>query len=437
MIKYAFSIALCIGVSMLFGASCVTPKPAQKPTNEDDIVKAGAGFFIEGKITQAEATWSEIPDPAKRSLYITFAEAYSAFDAAVARAEKNMTEKGPEAAITAAKDSGEPPTAPEPALAADPLDARARLARVGEEAVSVLAARASEAERAADAQLDSARSYKARESADSAGKAAEGFAAAGKLFRDASAWKPEAASGALRAEAKARSAEELRKTLLKEFLLSFPERMGEIFARAPASSDKLDDRNALDFNAETAAMISGSLSDFDAIVSEYPDILDPATLDRLRNSARGLSTRFAQIEAVIESVKDRGKPVMPMIIGIFNPEPDDPQRSRPATFSGDSASGPEWWWGIVDIPRGLAQDLVITMNDARPIRVYAAGLGLRGKRPASDLVNPLFRVGNSWPVLNAGARLDNGVFHIEVGPGSPGNYSGEAVVYKSFMMRTR
>ena len=77
------------------------------------------------------------------------------------------------------------------------------------------------------------------------------------------------------------------------------------------------------------------------------------------------------------------------------------------------------------------------MNDARPVRVYAAGLRSGSRRPASDLINPLFKVGNSWPVLNAGARLENGVFHIEVGPSSSNRYSGEAVVYKSFMTRTR
>jgi hypothetical protein len=52
-------------------------------------------------------------------------------------------------------------------------------------------------------------------------------------------------------------------------------------------------------------------------------------------------------------------------------------------------------------------------------------------------VNPLFKVGNSWPVLNAGERLENGIFHIEVGPGLSSSYSGEAVVYKSFVVRTR
>ena len=146
----------------------------------------------------------------------------------------------------------------------------------------------------------------------------------------------------------------------------------------------------------------------------------------------------------IRAIKDRGTPVIPLIIGIFNPQPGDPQRSRPASFSGRVSDGSDWWWGIADIPKGQAQDLVVTMSDSRPVRIYAAGRGLgQGQeaggstRPASDLVNPLFKVGNSWPVLNAGARLNLGVFHIEVGPGKSAGYSGEAVVYKSFMTRTR
>jgi hypothetical protein len=184
-------------------------------------------------------------------------------------------------------------------------------------------------------------------------------------------------------------------------------------------------------------MISGGISDFEETVAKYPELLDASTVERLRSSARGLAARFARIEGAIKAVKDRGKPVMPIIIGIFNPEPDDPQRSRPATFASGSVAGSEWWWGIADIPKGNAQDLVVTMSDSRPVRIYAAGLGPDGKRPASDLVNPLFRVGNSWPVLNAGARLNEGVFHIEIGPGRTDSYSGVAVVYKSFMMRTR
>jgi hypothetical protein len=444
MTKHALPTAIAIAVPLVLALSCVTSKPTSPaPLAEADIIMAGAQLFAEGKVPEAKKNWAGILDAQKRSLYVSFAEAYSSFNSSVVKAEKTLKEGGPEAAIAAiaklkaASADGQPPAAPPGIANADPLDSRSRLERIGNEAGKALAASAAERERAADAELESARSGKAKEGADSAGKAAEGFAEAGRLFRDASEWMPSAASEALRVEAKAQSADELRKALVKNSLLSFSERMGEVFARSPSPASKLGDKDILAFNAETAAMISNGLSEFDGMISEYPDLLDPATVDRLRESARGLSARFARIESVIKTVKDRGKPVMPIIIGIFNPEPDDPQRSRPASFSGGSVAGSEWWWGIADIPKGLAQDLVITMSDSRPVRIYAAGLGSGGKRPASDLVNPLFKVGNSWPVLNAGARLDSGVFHIEVGPGRSDAYSGEAVVYKSFMMRTR
>ena len=435
MTKHALPLVLCAAASSFVALSCLTPKAVLK--TEDEIVSAGASLFAKGDIAEAETAWAEIPDAERRSLYISFAEAYSRFDASVAAAEKALSNAEPLAAVVAAKGLGTFPAAPAGLAAVDPRDSRGRLARVGDEAGNDLIALAAGAERAADAQLASARSGKAKEGAETAGKAAAGFAAAGELFSGASAWIPEAAEGELRVGTKAKSAEELRKALLKSTLLSFPDRMGEVFSRSTSSAGKLGDKELLSFNAETAAMISGGLSDFERIVSEYPDLLDSAAIDRLRDSARGLSARFARIEAVVKAVKDRGKPVMPIIIGIFNPEPDDPQRSRPASFSGSAAGGSEWWWGIADIPKGLAQDLVVTMSDQRPVRIYSAGVGPGGKKPASDLVNPLFKVGNSWPVLNAGARLENGVFHIEVGPGRADGYSGEAVVYKSFMMRTR
>ena len=162
----------------------------------------------------------------------------------------------------------------------------------------------------------------------------------------------------------------------------------------------MSDKDLLAFNAKTASIISAGLSEFDKTAAEHPDLLNAATLERLRGSAKELSARFARMESAIKAIKDRGKPVMPLIIGIFNPQPGDPQRSRPASFSGRLSGGSDWWWGIADIPKGLAQDLVVTMSDSRPVRIYAAGLGrgsgpsprLEGSaRPASDLVNPLFQ----------------------------------------------
>jgi hypothetical protein len=442
MMKYPRSTSIAIAASFILAASCATAsKPNPPAVSEDAIVDAGIRYFAEGQLRKAENVWSTIADPAKRSLYLSFSRAYSAFDKAVAKAEKALSSSGPEAAIAAVKESGASPSPPEPieASAADPLGARARLERVGSEAALALVARASDTERAADSDLENARSVKGKDQATSAGKAQGGFEEAVRLYHGAEGWAPDAEEDARKADAKAHAAEELRKRLVKESMLSFPDRMGQVFARSPASSERLGDKELLAFNAETAAIIAGSLADFEKIAAENPDILDAATLDRLRGSARDLSVRFARIESAIKAVKDRGKPVMPLIIGIFNPQPGDPQRSRPASFTGTLAGGSDWWWGIADIPKGLAQDLVITMSDTRPVRVFAAGQGIGSgsRRTTSDLVNPLFKVGNSWPVLNAGARLENGVFHIEIGPGQSDGYSGEAVVYKSFMTRTR
>ncbi len=184
------------------------------------------------------------------------------------------------------------------------------------------------------------------------------------------------------ADAKALVAKELRERLIKASLLSFPDRMGEVFARSPSAPERMSDKDLLAFNAKTASIISAGLSEFDKTAAEHPDLLNTATLERLRGSAKELSARFARMESAIKAIKDRGKPVMPLIIGIFNPQPGDPQRSRPASFSGRLSGGSDWWWGIADIPKGLAQDLVVTMSDSRPVRIYAAGLG-RGRAEPS------------------------------------------------------
>jgi hypothetical protein len=403
------------------------------------IVADGLDSFVQGRIEEAGRLWSAIADPGENSRYQSFAKAYSAFDAAASAAEAALASLGPEAGLAAVAASGSPPEPPAPlaAGAADPLGGARRLESVGSQAAELLAARASEIERSADAELEYARSEKGGDPPASALRAQEGFAEAGRLYLGADPWLPEARAASQRLQARASIAAELRMRLLRNSLLSFPERMGEIFARVPSASERLGDKELLAFNAQTASIIDLGLRDFDRAVAEYPDILDGATIDRLRGSAQDLAVRFSRIESTIKAVRDRGRPLMPAIIGIFNPQPGDPQRSRPAAFSGRIKSGSDWWWGIADIPKGAAQDLVITMSDARPVRVYAAGAGPDSRPPASDLVNPLFRIGNSWPVLNAGERLENGVFHIEVGPSRSEPYSGEAVVYKSFMTRTR
>lgn len=435
MAKQSLYKALALFASLALLSSCATKEATPQPPSEAEIIEEGSRLFSAGKLGEAQETWSTIQDTEKKSVYMDFIRAYADFDVAVTKAETALAASKPEEALEAAKSQGEPPSPPSAVAAADPRDTRTRLLRVGDEAGKAISARAASAENEADALLATAKSRVAKGLAETAGKAKDGFETAARLFEDASGWVPEADASAARAQDKAIAAESLYKSLLKETLLSFPDRMGEVFARAPDPAKKLGDKELLAFNAETSSLIQGGLSEFNEIVAAYPDLLDPSVLDKLRESARGLSSRFSRMESSIKAVKDRGKPVMPLIIGIFNPQPGDPQRSRPASFSGTASKAAEWWWGIADIPKGVAQDLVITMSDPRMIRVYASGRG--SSRSAPDLVNPLFKVGNSWPVLNAGERLDNGVFHIEVGPGQGPAYSGEAVVYKSFITRTR
>jgi hypothetical protein len=433
MAKRSPPIVLALAASLACALSCVSSSHA----SEEESIRSGAALFSENRIAEAEKAWSGIPDPVKREAYLSFARAYEELDATVSEAEKDLAQARAEEAVSAVKLSPALPPVPAGVGSPDPRSLRARMEKLGEGAGKILAVEAVEQEKAADKSLASARSAKVKEGATRAAEAAGGYSTAHRLYLAASDWVPATAEGAARTETKAQDAENLHKSLLKESLLSFPNRMGEVFARAPSPSARIDDKTLLAFAAETASMISGGISDFETTVAKYPELLDQATIDRLRASAKGLSARFARIESAIKAVKNRGKPVMPIIIGIFNPEPDDPQRSRPASFAGSSAAGPEWWWGIADIPKGVAQDLVVTMSDARPVRIYAAGLGPDGRKPTSDLVNPFFKVGNSWPVLNAGERLNDGVFHIEIGPGRNEQYSGVAVVYKSFMMRTR
>mgnify|MGYP003521592773 CR=1 FL=1 len=54
-----------------------------------------------------------------------------------------------------------------------------------------------------------------------------------------------------------------------------------------------------------------------------------------------------------------------------------------------------------------------------------------------DLVSRSSRVGNSWPVLNAGSQLKGTNYYFEVQKGKTENYSGEVVVCSSFITRMR
>ena len=157
-----------------------------------------------------------------------------------------------------------------------------------------------------------------------------------------------------------------------------------------------------------------------------------------------LDKRIAQVEREIRTARDiasRGRPVFPLMIGLFNPEKDGRKgnkKSRPAHLRGTIKKYPHYWWGMVSIPKNKLNDLVITMKDNRPIRVFGENTksGRRIKN-LNDLVNRRYKTGNSWPVLNAGNQLPSGKYYIVVPKGPKPKYEGEAVIYSSFITRKR
>ena len=134
---------------------------------------------------------------------------------------------------------------------------------------------------------------------------------------------------------------------------------------------------------------------------------------------------------------------MPLMIGLFNPDSaskEDDKKSYPSKFSSNNGLKDEYYWGMVSIPKGEMNDLVITMSDTRNVRVFNENTKsgkLIEKNNLKDLVSRGSRVGNSWPVLNAGAQLKGNNYYFEVQKGKLENYSGDVVVYSSFITRMR
>jgi hypothetical protein len=131
------------------------------------------------------------------------------------------------------------------------------------------------------------------------------------------------------------------------------------------------------------------------------------------------------------------------MIGLFNPQPGtaaEAKKSRPAVFRATGVKDDEYWWGMVSIPKGTMNDLVVTVNDSRVVRVFADNTksgALIEKNEMKDLVNRGYKVGNSWPVLNAGDQLSTDKYFFEIQKGKTPNYEGEVVVYSSFIVRMR
>ena len=316
----------------------------------------------------------------------------------------------------------------------------------------ILASRKREAD--ADAVLQKARAIEAfderivaQESAVSAYARGEALLAddAGKA---GVAKNPGAASEASRLRRKRQDAAVERDKLLRDRAYSFKDRIGEEFARVPEGKavGTLTLEEVLAHQESVQAGVDAVYREMKEFAARYPRALDQELISDVEDQKKDLDAKIAQINSEIRTAREiasRGRIVLPVMIGLFNPQPgsaEDAKKSRPATFGATGARKAEYWWGMVSIPRGTMNDLVVTVSDGRPVRVFGENTrsgSLVGKNGIKDLVNRGYKVGNSWPVLNAGSQLPGDKYFFEVQEGRTPDYTGEVVVYSSFIMRMR
>ena len=237
-----------------------------------------------------------------------------------------------------------------------------------------------------------------------------------------------------------------REKLLREQAYVLKERIGEEFARVPENTGKMTLEEVLAHQESVKANVAKAYEEMLRFAERYPKVVDPEMLAEVEDQKMVLDARIAQVNAEIRTAKEiasRGKVVMPVIIGLFNPQPGstaEAQKSRPAVFRSTGVRKSEYWWGMVSIPRGTMNDLVVTANDNRVVRVFMENTksgALIERQKMKDLVSRASRIGNSWPVLNAGNQLMTDKYFFEIQPGKTGDYEGEVVVYSSFITRLR
>lgn len=237
----------------------------------------------------------------------------------------------------------------------------------------------------------------------------------------------------------------------RDKIYEFKDRFGEEFARQPEGTGS--GKNGSFTLEETLAHYKSVGKNMDAIYDEllefaaaHPKDVGQDVLNDIKATKTDLNNKIAQINREIANAKEvasRGKTVIPLMIGLFNPIPGTSganKRSRPAKFSATGVTGNDYWWGMVSIPKGQYNDLVIKVNDNRTVRVFNENTKsgkLIEKNKLQDLVNREAKVGNSWPVKNVGGKLKGSNYFFEVQKGRTANYSGEVTIYSSFVSISR
>lgn len=242
-----------------------------------------------------------------------------------------------------------------------------------------------------------------------------------------------------------------REGLIREQAYMYKDAIGEEFARQPEGTGSgkngeftLEEILAHYKNVETN--INTKYDELLAFSAKYPKDIGQDIIDDINAQKKDLQAKIQQINKEIaykKEVESRGKTVLPLMIGLFNPAPGstkESQKSRPAKFSSSKQKGEDYWWGMVSIKPGEMNDLVITLKDNRNVRVFNqnthSGKDIE-KKGLKDLVSKANKVGNSWPVLNAAKALGSDKYFFEIQKGKTDSYSGEVVVYSSFITRSR
>jgi hypothetical protein len=486
MIRKLLAAALAAVVMLL--ASCASfSGSAAKATPDEKAIDRGTVAWNQKSPSAAKPFWSEIKDETARKTYTGYVDAFDSGSKYLAQAE--TAKAGDEVRILAALEkaqkvfAGIPEDLHLPAetrasgiaiaegrmrslIGADRLSKAKELGRAtvrtfgGSEAIDsmnaeidvVSASRKREAD--ADAVLG-----RVGEAADFDGKIAALDTAAGAYSKAETLLASDASkAGVSKSQSVAREATKLRKKrqdlaverekLLREQAYLYRERIGEEFARVP-DQDKVGNmtlEELLKHQESVKANVEAAYDEMKQFAARYPQVADPEMMVEIEEQKKDLDGKIAQVNAEIRTAKEiasRGKVVMPIMIGLFNPQPGtsaEAKKSRPAVFRAKGIKDDEYWWGMVSIPKGTMNDLVVTVNDSRVVRVFADNTKsgtLIEKNKMKDLVNRGYKVGNSWPVLNAGEQLTTDKYFFEIQKGKTPSYDGEVVVYSSFIMRMR
>ncbi|MCX7028510.1 MAG: hypothetical protein NTU62_00110 [Spirochaetes bacterium] len=471
--------------AMIALASCQTMGVKQTP--DEKAVARGVAAWNESMPSAARPYWNAIEDAAVRDRYLSYLVTFEAGskaldDAAALKPADEMrilaAYQKAQAALTALpQELSLPPetTARASSLAEGRMRAHTAANRLtqarelGKTAIgafgesegirsmfaeidAILASR--KRETGADAALETARGTEAFYDRIAAYDAAVSAFAKGETLLAEDAGK----AGVAKSDGIAREASRLRKKrqdtaierdkLLRERAYSFKDRIGEEFARAPEGRTvgSMTLEEVLAHQESVQANVDAVYQEMREFASRYPRSIDADMIREVEDQKKDLDAKIAQVNAEIRTAREiasRGKIAMPVMIGLFNPQPgsaEESRKSRPATFGANGAKKAEYWWGMVSIPRGAMNDLVVTVSDSRTMRVFAENTksgSLIVRNGIKDLVNRGYKVGNSWPVLNAGSQLTSDKYFFEVQPGKTPDYTGEVVVYSSFIMRMR